>query len=187
MLFRSAPDQVTVANRSPRVAPTVVGAIGPAAGTAGSEGADDVDVPITLVAVTVKVYVVPLVRPITTQVVAGAVATQLCPDDAVAVYVVIAAPLPSAVNNGDDVQDTCTELSPRTAVTAVGATGTPAGITALLANEGTEEPVRFCAVTANVYEIAFVNPVTVHVSGLRSTPITVTQVAPPGEIGRAHV
>lgn len=88
--------------------------------------------------------------------------------------------MPSALKAGEEVHETCTELSPRTAVTAVGATGKPAGITAVVGSDATDEPVAFCAVTTNVYEIALVRPVTVHVSGLRSTPITVTHVKPPG-------
>ena len=50
------------------VAVTVVGALGAVdgvAGVAGPEAADGWLVPMTLVAVTVKVYVVPLVRPVT--------------------------------------------------------------------------------------------------------------------------
>lgn len=83
--FGLAPDHETVAERSPRTAPTVDGATGPAAGTAGSDGTEAVDVPMAFVDVTVNVYEVPFVRPVTTQVVAGADATQDWPLEAVAV------------------------------------------------------------------------------------------------------
>ena len=51
------------------VAPTEVGAPGVVAGVAGAEAADAGLVPAELVAVTVNVYVVPLVRPPTVQLV----------------------------------------------------------------------------------------------------------------------
>ena len=51
------------------VAVTPVGAPGTVEGVAGADGADDGPVPRPLVAVTVNVYAVPLVRPFTVQVV----------------------------------------------------------------------------------------------------------------------
>ena len=54
----------TVASPLPRVAVTPVGASGTVAGTTEFEVPDDVLVPVLFVAVTVNVYVVPLVKPV---------------------------------------------------------------------------------------------------------------------------
>ena len=62
---------VTVAVSSPRVAVTVVGAPGIAAGVIELES-EDVVVPAAFVAVARNLYVLPLVRPVITQLVAGA-------------------------------------------------------------------------------------------------------------------
>jgi hypothetical protein len=56
----------TVAWPSPGVALTPVGAPGTVAGVTGEEATEAAPVPIELVAVTVNVYGVPLVRPVTT-------------------------------------------------------------------------------------------------------------------------
>ena len=57
--------KLTVAWALPGVAEAPVGAPGTVAGVTEFEGADDGPVPAALVAVTVKVYAVPLVRPVT--------------------------------------------------------------------------------------------------------------------------
>ena len=58
--------QDTVAEALPAVADTPVGAPGtPAAGVTAVEAAEAAPAPLALVAVTVKVYGVPLVRPLT--------------------------------------------------------------------------------------------------------------------------
>ena len=57
--------KVTVACVSPAVALTPVGMPGAPTGVALLEGAEDGLTPIPLVAVTVKVYATPLVRPLT--------------------------------------------------------------------------------------------------------------------------
>ena len=56
---------VTVALALPAVATPIVGAPGTVAGVTLFEAADGGPVPIALVAVTVNVYAVPLVRPVT--------------------------------------------------------------------------------------------------------------------------
>jgi hypothetical protein len=61
--------QVTVACALPAVADTPVGAPGTLAGTTALEGVDAGPVPTALVAVTVNVYEVPLVSPVTVAVV----------------------------------------------------------------------------------------------------------------------
>ena len=49
---------------------------------------------------------------------------------------------------------------PRVAVPIVGASGTVAGVTELLAPDAVLVPTEFVAVTVNVYELPFVKPVT---------------------------
>ena len=84
-----------------------------------------------------------MVKPVTTHEVAGAAAVQVWPPDEVTKYDTMSAPLPSAVNDGAETQKTCTDVSPRLPVTVVGASGTPAGITAPVAAEDTDEPAAF--------------------------------------------
>ena len=57
--------QLTVAEALPGTALTPVGAPGTVAGVTALDGLDGGPVPVPLVAVTVKVYGVPLVRPVT--------------------------------------------------------------------------------------------------------------------------
>ena len=59
----------------------MVGAPGTVAGTTAAEAADAGPVPAALVAVTVKVYEVPLVRPETVQLVVDVLQTKLPGDD----------------------------------------------------------------------------------------------------------
>ena len=59
--------QVTTADWFPGIAVTAVGAPGVVEGVAAAEGVEELPVPEALVAVTVKVKVVPLVRPVTVQ------------------------------------------------------------------------------------------------------------------------
>ena len=61
----------TVSNMLPGVSETMVGAPGRVAGVAGADASDAGPVPTALVAVTVKVYAVPLVSPVMLQVVPG--------------------------------------------------------------------------------------------------------------------
>ena len=63
------------------VPPTPVGAPGVVAGVAGAEAIDAALVPAGLVAVTVNVYAVPLVRPGTVQLVATAAQVRLPGDE----------------------------------------------------------------------------------------------------------
>ncbi|MBK6602781.1 MAG: hypothetical protein IPG28_14835 [Betaproteobacteria bacterium] len=77
----------------PRVAVTAVGAPGTVAGVTAADAADAGPVPTALVAVTVNVYAVPLVRPDTVIDVHGAVQLPVkLPGLDVAVYCVIALP-----------------------------------------------------------------------------------------------
>jgi hypothetical protein len=69
----------------PAVPDTPVGAPGGPVGVTAVDGADGTPVPLVLVAVTVKVYAVPLVRPLTVQVVAPVVVQVRAPGDEVTV------------------------------------------------------------------------------------------------------
>ena len=88
-------------------------------GTTAADAADEPEVPLPFVAVAVKVYDVPFVRPLTTQLVAGTVTVHdLEPSStAVTVYDVGVVPLPAV---------TLTVACPLPA-TAVGVPGVPGG------------------------------------------------------------
>ena len=64
-------DHDTTAEALPATADTAVGAPGGPVGVTPEDGDDGRPVPLVLVAVTVKVYRVPLVSPLTVQLVAG--------------------------------------------------------------------------------------------------------------------
>lgn len=74
------------------------------------------------------------------------------------------------------VHDTLAWPSPAVPVTAVGAPGTVAGVTADDADDAVPVPAALVAVTVNVYAVPFVKPVTVAVVA----PVVVA-VNPPGE------
>jgi hypothetical protein len=107
---------------SPRTPLTLVGAPGVVAGVTAGDAALAGPVPTSFVAVTVNVYAVPLVNPVTISGLAAPVA--VAPSgDAVTVYPVMAAPplLDGAVKLTD------TWPSPRTPLTLVGAPGAVVG------------------------------------------------------------
>src|SRR6476646_1216709 len=83
--------KATVTWALPRVTLVMVGASGTAAGVTGSDGREAVLVPTSLVAVTVHVYVFPLVRPLT--VLGGSVVEVLVADGLVLGGVQVAAVL----------------------------------------------------------------------------------------------
>jgi hypothetical protein len=58
--------------------------------------------------------------------------------------------------------DTSARALPRTAATPEGASGTVAGVVDTLGDEAGESPTSFVAITANVYGVPFVSPVTAH-------------------------
>jgi hypothetical protein len=110
------------------VANTAVGAPGTVAGTAPADATDAGPVPAEFVALTVNVCDTPFARPITVHVTAGDVAVQVFePGDDVTVYVVIAEP-PLDIGAVHDTTDCAFAFDE--AVTAVGATGGPTGVTA---------------------------------------------------------
>lgn len=98
------------------------GADGAAAvGVTDDDGPEAGPVPALLVAFTVNVYLVPLVRPETTQVVPPVVVQCFAPGEDVTVYPLIVAP-PLAAGA---VQNTDAEASPAVAWTPLGAPGRP--------------------------------------------------------------
>ena len=125
------------------VADTEVGAPGAVAGTTAPEAVDGEPVPAAFVAVTVNVYEVPLVRPVTVQLVVAVVQVNE-PGDEVTVYPVIAEPPEEAA-----VHDTVTCVLPELPDTEVGAPGTAVGVTAEDALEAEPVPRAFVAVTVN--------------------------------------
>jgi hypothetical protein len=95
----------------------------------------------------------------------------LPPGKDVTVYFVIGRP-PVCV--GAVQETTEAPLRFEVAVTAVGASGTPAGVTDEDGAEAGPGPIAFVAVTVNVYGTPFVSPVTVH------EVVALVQVTPPG-------
>jgi acyl-coenzyme A thioesterase PaaI-like protein len=140
------------------VALTAVGAPGTVDGVAAAEAIEAAPVPETFVAVTVNVYDVPFVRPVTVHDVVAVVQVNE-PGEDVTVYELIEAPplLTGAVQDTTD-----WVLAAPVALTAVGAPGTVDGVTAAEAIEAAPVPETFVAVTVNVYEVPFVRPATVH-------------------------
>ena len=140
--------KLTLAWAFPAVAVAAVGAFGTVAGVTLFDGADGALGPTPFVAVTVNVYVVPLLRPVITCVVAVVPALLSTPPAGldVTVYPVIA--LPPLLAGG--VKLTLAWAFPAVAVAAVGAFGTVACVTLFDGADGTLGPTPFVAVTVNV-------------------------------------
>ncbi len=147
--------KVTVACPLPAVAVPIVGASGTVEGVTELDTADAVLVPTAFVAVTVKVYVVPFVRPV--MVIGDDPPEAVCPPLDVTVYDVIAEP--PLLTGAENV--TTASPFPAVAVPIVGASGVVAGTTALDTAEAVLVPTAFVAVTVNVYVVPLVRPVTV--------------------------
>ena len=138
-------EKVTTASPLPRVAVPMVGAPGVVAGVAALLALDALPVPTSFVAVTLNVYAVPLVRPVT---VSGELAPLAVnpPGLEVTVYEVIAEP---PFEDGAENVTTTSPL-PRVAVPMVGAPGVVAGTTELLVADAVPVPSVFVAVTVKV-------------------------------------
>ena len=143
------------------VAAPITGAPGTPIVVTDPEGADDAEVrPAVLVAVTVNVYEVPDVSPVTVMVPSPACSKVPDPPAGleVAVYFVIVAPPfdVGAVNATVAVVDPVAVAAP--------ITGAPIVLTDPEAVDATDaRPVVFVAVTVNVYEVPAVSPVTLMV------------------------
>ena len=137
--------QLTLADAFPRVADTLVGGSGTVAGVTAADADDSTLFPTVFVACTVNVYAVPFARPVTEH---GLVEQEAVapPGDAVAVKPVTAAPplFVGAVN------EITAEPFARTADTAVGGSGTVAGVTALDGDDSALFPTAFVACAVNV-------------------------------------
>jgi len=124
-----------------------VGAPGGAAGTAAADAAEETEVPIAFVAVTVNVYEVPLVRPATVQEVdeADEVVQVFDPGDDVTVYPVIA-DIPSSA--GADHETTDWALPFEVADTPVGASGADAAAATVISEDAEPAPLLPFTLTA---------------------------------------
>jgi hypothetical protein len=149
-------DHVTVADALPAVAETEVGAPGTVAGTTVFDDAEAGPGPAPLAAVTVNVYAVPLVRPLTDVDSVPPPTVTTSPAFDRTVYDVIALP---PVEAGADQLTVALALWPM-ALTPVGAPGTAIGVTALEGDDGGLVPAAFVAVTVNVYDVPLVSPPT---------------------------
>jgi hypothetical protein len=147
--------KVIVASPLPRTAVTLVGAPGVVAGVIELLVGDEEPVPFAFVAVTVKVYVVPFVRPVT--VIGESVPVAVCPRFEVTVYCVMVEP--PLLTGG--VKVIVASPLPATADTLVGAFGMLFGVIELLVVEAALSPSAFVAMTVKVYVVPFVRPVMV--------------------------
>ena len=131
--------QVALTEALPGVTEGAAGAVGAEAGVTGAE-AGDIVVPIALVAETVKVYAVPLSKPLTVHEVV-VVVQDLFPGEAITLYEVMGEPLAAGA-----VHETLAEPLAGTAVGAAGVAGGPVGAAAADAVEGAEAPALLSAV-----------------------------------------
>ena len=150
----------TVAEPKPRTAATAVGAPGTVSGTTADERVDQAPVPMTFVARTRQVYVLPFVRPVT---VIGLVAPLTDPatppseDVQFAVYEpMVAPPAESGARNA-----TRADWFPRSAEAPRGAPGTVANTKPPEAAETGPAPMAFTARAVQVYVLPAVSAVTV--------------------------
>jgi hypothetical protein len=140
--------KATDTDASPAVALVMVGADGAAAGTTEADAADGALVPIALVAVTVQVYVLPLVKLLT---VIGDAVPVLLPDVPPlldvheAEYERIGLPLSAPGVNATEI-----EALPRVTLVMVGGSGTAAGMTGSEGREALLVPTALVAVTVHV-------------------------------------
>ena len=125
-----------------------------ATGDTELDAEDAKDIPLTLVAVTVNVYAVPFVSPVT--VIGLDAPVPVCPPDDVTVYPVIAEPpVAGAVNV------TLADALPAVAVPIVGAAGLVVAVMLLDAEDTDPGPTAVVAVIVKVYAVADCNPSTV--------------------------
>ena len=140
-----------VASVFPTATVTDVGGSGIVEGVTALEAFDGSDVPIPFVAVTLKVYTTPLIRPFMSHVSVPTLEIQvpaitLPAVNAVTVYPLIAEPF---VLTGAS-QDTVADASAATAVTLIGTDGAAFIATSAEASEASEVPAVLVAVTLNV-------------------------------------
>jgi hypothetical protein len=123
------------------------------------DSADGAEVPVAFVAVTVNVYEVPSVSPVTVMVPAVDAVAVKPPGVDVAVYVLIVEPPLDA----GAVNATVADVGPAAATAPiVGAPGTVTGVTGVDGADAAEVPPVLVAVAVNVYSVPFDRPVTSH-------------------------
>jgi hypothetical protein len=137
---------------------TSEGADGTVEGTISFETSEAVPLPDTFTAATVKLYEVPLVRPVTVHKVDD-VSQTASPAALRTTYLEIAAP-PLFAGAVQDTTDWA--FAAPVAETAVGTPGTVEGTTEADAEEAEPVPDTFVAVTVNEYDLPLVRPETVH-------------------------
>jgi hypothetical protein len=165
--FPFAADQTSATLPLPATALVSPGALGTPTGVADSAFEAE-PVPAAFVAVTVKVYVVPFVRPLTVQP-SVEVEQVKPPGDEVAVYDVTGEPFGAAAD-----QPSVTLPLPATALVRPGAPGGPKGVADIEFDAG-PAPTALVAATVNVYAVPFVSPPT------EQLRLEVVQVNPPGD------
>jgi hypothetical protein len=146
----------------PVVAEALAGAPGTVTvrdGVTAAEESESWPVPMAFVALAVKVYAVPLVRPDTSHVSAVVVVQVRCSGALVTVYPVMALPPSDA---GAD-HETVARPSPPAAVTDVGLPGTDTGVM-LVACPAAPLPAAFVATTDTEYVVPLIMPVMLQVS-----------------------
>jgi hypothetical protein len=136
-------DQDTTVEVSPARTASDVGAVGADAGVALADVVENADCPIVFSAATVNEYEPPFVSPFITT--GDEVAVNVSPvGETFTMYPEIAAPFAPA-----PLKVIVALLSPETAVTIVGAVGSPAGVTEFEVADW-ELPTAFCATAVNV-------------------------------------
>ena len=143
---------MTTADAAPATAPAPEGADGTVFGVTEDDGEEGADAPAPFVAVAVKVYAVPFVKPLTTHDVAGDVTVHVAPPgDAVTVYDVIGDPPLLA---GATTVTLAVSL-PGTTYPIDGAPGVVRGVTEVVA--AVEAPAAFTATTVKLYKVPLVS------------------------------
>ena len=139
------------------MAVTVVGALAADCGVTAEEEEDGTESPISLVATTLNVYGVPLVKPLTTHEEAFAAALHVNPpgEDTTVKPVSAVPPLFAGAVN----ETVAAPAVVTAADTDVGAPGSVAGVAAIDAVDRSEVSEALVAVALNVYAEPFVKPV----------------------------
>ena len=126
----------TVAELSPGVATTLVGAtVGGPKGETAVDGEDDADDPVEFTAITVNLYAVPLVNPVTI-IGLDVPVTMIAPGDDVTLY---------EVARLDPVKARLTLALPGVATTLVGTGGAGEGVTAVVGGDTGDVPETLVA------------------------------------------
>jgi hypothetical protein len=168
---RAAAVKLTTACALPAIAETEVGAPGVVVGVTAVDAIEEAPVPALFVAVTIKVYAVPLVSPVTVSGEKLPLTVKPLGAEVTVKLLIVAPPVLTGA-----VKFTTACALPATAETMVGAPGVVVGVTAVDPIDAAPAPALFVAVTVNVYAVPLVSPVTVMGEVL---PVAVTVEPPP--------